>query len=111
MSDVLIRQDQYFIFFGPDWTFSHPKIRFELKCSKAQATKIIETQVDSFLREFAVVAKINDILKPVFSVKSYPEEEDYSRIDLESSDIFIARGKCLDFLYLEGQSSRKLSGS
>ena len=78
------------------------KIRYELECSEEQTKKVLEVPIDSPGDRYAVIATITDIRRPKFSVRAFGVGENEAEIEVEPSDIFIARGKCLDLVYIGG---------
>lgn len=56
-------------------------------------------KVDLF-EQYAVVALISTLQKPKFEVKAYSHSGEDAEVVVESPDIFIARGRCLDLLFV-----------
>jgi hypothetical protein len=81
-------------------------IYFVLDCTPEQVKKIMLHRQVSLSGDCAVIAEISQIKKVEFQLKGYLEDYDSEgypevRIDLEpSSNAFIAKGKCIDLLFL-----------
>ena len=98
LGDIIRSENDYIIRFET-W-FNYPEtIRFELLGNEAQVKRLLKFTGD-LLDEFAVVALIEEVRKPEFTIKAYPINSEEAEVEVESSDIFIANGKCLDFLYV-----------
>ena len=83
-----------------DFVSKGVKIRYELECSEEQTKKVLEVPIDSPGDRYAVIATITDIRRPKFSVRAFGVGENEAEIEVEPSDIFIARGRCLDLVYI-----------
>ena len=53
-----------------------------------------------FFDEYAIVANIQEITKPVFALEGSALSEDDVEIDIESSSLFTAKGTCVDVAYI-----------
>lgn len=104
--DYSKKGQQYFLVFY-DLVSKGAKIRYELECSEEQTKKIVENPIDSSGDRYAVIAAITDIRRPKFSVRAFGVGENEAEIEVESSDIFIARGRCLDLVYIGGKFTDK----
>lgn len=82
----------------------------EVECSRSIVDMILtHVEIDrsylKFLDEYAVVANIQEVSKPVFALEGSalsggPDEPDEFVIDIEPSDLFTARGTCIDIAYI-----------
>jgi len=77
----------------------------ELECNKEILDKIFSAQQnkEDFLRffdEYVVVANIQAVSKPVFALEGSALSEDEVEINIESSELFTAKGNCLDIAYI-----------
>lgn len=99
VDDVLKREKQHIVRFV-NWLDIGLTIYFELQCNEDQTKRLLEIPTEFFLDEFAVIAQIEEVRKPEFAVRAYARGSEEAEIEVESSDIFIATGKCLDFLYV-----------
>jgi len=78
-----------------------PDIRFLLESDANHVKTILDQPQESdmrFLRRFAAIAVITSIRRPIFDLRGESEGEEGSRVSLDSSDVFIATGRCLDVL-------------
>lgn len=97
LEDVSKLQGQYVVHL--DTWVGVVQISFQLQCGDGHVHQMLAKSDRDPWNSFAVVAQIQDINKPLFRVKAVPSDE-YSELELESSDTFIALGQCLDFLYI-----------
>jgi len=82
----------------------------ELECSQQVIDKVFSQEPDSrtYLKrfeEYAVVANIQEVSRPVFALKSWViagdvENDEYVDINIEPSSLFIAKGTCVDIVYI-----------
>lgn len=110
VEDVTRQGDKYYIYFQ-FYDFLDPDIRFILECDSEQAKKVMSQRVDRF-EQYAVVVLISSLQRPKFEVKAYSQsdeysEDEYSEVVVESSDIFIAKGHCLDLLFVGDYETRE----
>ena len=97
LNDVLDGGEQDILWFTDFFVGLDTTVYFKLQCSK-EKTKALLKEPTSFMADrFAVVAKIEQVSKPRFVVKTYEYEEE---IEIESSDALIATGRCLDFVFV-----------
>jgi hypothetical protein len=111
LKDVVEKDGVYNAVFG-DYESKHQfsyDLRLQLQCTKEQADKLLRAS-DLPSREFAVVARISGVARPRFAVRGTHGEEGETGVELiDSSDIFLAKGVCVDLLAKEiVVSSRKL---
>lgn len=111
--DILRRDNQHIVLFEnwawldvEPWFTLKPTIYFELQCNEELTKKLLDTPLTlpplfGAGSKLAVVAQIEEVRKHEFALKAYPRGDEEVEIDVEASDIFIAIGKCLDFLYVE----------
>ncbi|MBN1255561.1 MAG: hypothetical protein JXA50_09840 [Deltaproteobacteria bacterium] len=98
LEDIIECEEKYTVFF--ETLLSRPNIRFELQSNEAQVESLLKSKYRMFFDKFAVVALIEEVQKPKFTVEAYPISGEEAEIEIASSDIFIATGKCLDFLFV-----------
>jgi hypothetical protein len=76
----------------------------ELECDRLIVDKFINGSTDEndssikYFDEFAVIAKINEVSKPAFSLEGTAYAEDNIEIEIDSSTNFIVAGTCLDIV-------------
>jgi hypothetical protein len=80
---------------------------FELECSRSIVDTVLTQTSDAFLDEWAVVAKIKEVSKAVvalepsaYSVGSGEGKEQVVEITIEPSRLFVARGTCIELVYI-----------
>ncbi len=101
INDVMKKGEQYLVRLESDtW---YPRIYYDLKCSAAHAKELLELNVVTG-DIFAVIAQIDLVDKPRLNVEAKGYEGGEAEIFIESEEIFIATGRCLDFLLLGKQS-------
>jgi uncharacterized protein YxeA len=98
IEDVARQDDKYFAHFH-NWRSIGPDIHFVLECNLDQVEKVTEQSADYF-KQYAVVALISIIQRPKFEPRAYSENGEEPEIAVESSDIFVAKGRCLDLLFI-----------
>ena len=131
VDDVFIKENQYYVRFltGGHWTFnfSESPICFVLKCDLSKVSEIIDRMKDritktdadlhtsefrwleSLLWKYAVVAKIENITKPILEISTYPAgENEEVELEYKPSSTFIASGTCIDFFYI-GEDNSNIS--
>ncbi len=106
VDDVFNRDGKTFIRFSPSW-FSHNNYVLELECNKDIVDKVLAQKGGNdffdFDGEYAVVANIQEITKPVFALKGSALSEDEVEIDIASSKLFIVKGVCVDVAYINDE--------
>lgn len=106
VDDMFNRDGKTFIRFSSSW-FSHNDYVLELECNKEIVDKILGQKGGNnfydFDGEYAVVANIQEVTKPVFALKGSALSEDEVEIDIESSRLFIAKGVCVDAAYINDE--------
>ncbi|MFQ5904226.1 MAG: hypothetical protein ACE5JO_11095, partial [Candidatus Binatia bacterium] len=97
LADIEKAGNRYIVRFGG---LSYPDIYFELECSPGQVRELLENQDDLSRRNYAVVAQIKRVFRPNLVVRAYPRKGEETGIEIESSDIYMAEGTCVDLLYM-----------
>ena len=102
VEDIFVSEDKYFVRFVNKLSSIvrlFTDIRFELECSKEQVEEIQKHRKEkkqSILNDhFVVLAQISDVEKVrfTFDASSSLYDED-AEIEIESRNIFVAKGKC-----------------
>jgi len=105
VDDVTRQGNKYYVHFR-NWFDLDPDIRFVLECDSEQVKKIMSQKVDLF-GQYAVVALISSLQRPKFELRAYPHSGEDAEVVVESSDIFIARGRCLDLSFVGDYETRE----
>lgn len=117
LQNSLIESDKYILFTGAvdDIFFkngekyirflSSDQIYFILKCDLDIITEITNRERKQFLwwwnEDYAVVAKIEGVRKPILKIAGYSEyEEEDIELEYNPSEVFIATGNCSEVIYL-----------
>lgn len=99
LDDVFKQGDQYLARFV-SWSYFPMVFHFELECTSEQAKRLIKNPTEMFANDYAIIAHIRNVCKPTFAVKPYPTGNEEAEVEIETSDVFLATGECLDFLYV-----------
>lgn len=104
VDDIFKRDGKNFIRFSSSFLSSADYV-LELECAQQVVDKIFAQKPDDetslkFFDEYVVVANIQEVTKPVFALKGSTLSEDEVEIDVKSSELFIAKGTCVDIAYL-----------
>ena len=114
--DIVKESDKYVVYWSAgfasrlrgdaihDFVFGRD-FRFILDCTPSQVEKIMDNSVNT-LDDYAVVAQISEVEKVRFKLNANSVGEDV-RVDLKTSDTFMAKGKCLDLLFVVGEPKDK----
>jgi len=96
--DVARHGDRYFLYVhGQESTF-----RFILECDPETARRVAKNPAG--FSHYAIIARIDSVEKTDTRLKFQDEpEEDGPPIDAETSDLFFARGRCLDLISTENE--------
>lgn len=114
IDDVFSRDGKTFVHFSSVHLSSpfssYPDYLLELECSKEILDKILsEQQIDlwtkrspfnKFFDKYAVVARIQEVSKPLFAPKGSVLSEYGAEIEEPSGFLFIAKGTCVDIVYI-----------
>jgi hypothetical protein len=60
----------------------------------------VRHMLKKFFDEYVVIARIEEVSKPVFALKGSVLNEDEVEIKIESSMLFTAKGTCVDIVYI-----------
>jgi len=101
--DIVKETDKYIVYWSGgsyvDATFDRVfgrYFRFVLDCTPSQVEKIMGKSV-SFFEHYAIIAQISEVEKVRFRLYS---GESVEEVQLETADAFLAKGKCLDLLFV-----------
>lgn len=131
VDDVFVKEGQYYVRFlaGGLYSFSvsESQICFVLRSDSRKASKIMNRLKDriskgdtelslselSWLKslywQYAVVAKIENVTRPVLRISRYwGDETEEVEFEYKPSDIFVASGSCIDFIYI-GKENNNIS--
>jgi len=106
--DIVRESDKYLVYWGYGWAslFRDPfldvlgcDIHFVLDCTLSQVEEIMHHSASSF-DDYAVIAQISEVEKIRFELSSGESGE---KVHVETSDVFMAKGKCLDLLLVVGE--------
>jgi len=95
----LVYFDRWAGYFGIESEVSFP-ILFILKCPEEQVQKILNQSDELILENYSVIASISEVKKMRFSLTPYSIGEYEAHIEIDSSEVFIARGDCLDLMFI-----------
>lgn len=105
VDDIIKEEDRYIVYFNDKMSF-RPKIYFILQCSSKQVDEIL-SHSKSVYGNFAVVANISQVRKFRFQLQANSAigHEDVD-IEFSPSNEFMAKGSCIDFIYVDKYYSR-----
>lgn len=106
VQDIEKSDNEYIVYFDK-WSFDinldiNLPILFVLKCTEEQVKRILNQPNEILFENYAVIASISDVNKMRFNLTPYPIGEYGAYIEIDSSEIFIAKGNCLDLLFVGG---------
>lgn len=99
VDDVFNRGGKTFVRFR---SFGLADYVFELECSRSIVDVILTQQSDEgrFFDEYAVVAKIQEVSKPLIALYASAISEDEAEIEISAPSLLIARGTCIDIAHI-----------
>ena len=104
VDDIFNRDGKTFIRFSSPWIYYNEYL-LELECNREIVDKILlQKGGNSFIDfdgKYVVVANIKEITRPVFALKGSSLSEDEVEINIDSSELFIAKGICIDVAYID----------
>lgn len=102
VDDIFSRNNETFIRFSSEM-FSPTNYVLELQCDQHIIDKIMKQTTGEdfspFFDEFALIANIRDISKPVFALEGSSFSEDEVEIDVSQSNLLLMIGSCVDIEY------------
>jgi len=110
VNDIVRESDKYLVYFGfgfaailrDTYYLLNEKVFFVLDCTQEQVEQITNNPAGIY-DEYAVIAQISQVEKVRFELKSNAMSDEDVSVDLEPSDVFMAKGKCLDLLFISGK--------
>jgi len=104
VDDIFRRDGKTFIRFSSSF-LSPVDYVLELECDQEVVDKLLAQKSEEkiflkFFDEYAVVANIQEITKPVFALEGSALSEDEVEINIESSNLFTGKGICVDIAYI-----------
>lgn len=100
VDDVYMKDGNTYVLFGSLF-LSDFNYTLKMECNNSEViNKIMEHKPESkdysFFENYAVVADVYEIIKPIYSISASGEDQ----VETESSDRFILSGKCVDISYV-----------
>lgn len=106
VQDIEKRGNEYTVYFDR-WTGyfginveTYLPILFILKCTEEQVKKILNQPNEILFENYSVIASISDVNRMRFGLTRYSLGEYEANIEIDSSAGFIAKGNCLDLLFV-----------
>ena len=106
VDDVFHRSGKTFVrFYDNSYSALGSYFVFELECSRPLVDMILTRHSDEagytrFFEEYAVVADIQEVSKPVLGLYASPFSEYDAEVVVGTSDMFIVKGTCIDIAYI-----------
>ena len=98
LNDVICNDSSYIVKFN-SYLWIRPEIYFTLDCERKLGDKILAANLKIW-DDIAIIASISSVQKIRFDFECIYEDE-YGYIEVLPSDIFLAKGKLIDFVYRE----------
>jgi len=119
IEDIKEKEGIYLAYFhiGPLFDFEHfdlmilffsPSVRFILECTEEQAERFLNTKTEPLYEKFAIVASIYHVDKFSFELTASTGDLESSFIEVNNSNLFIAKGIYLDSMYIGKYKSAKM---
>jgi hypothetical protein len=100
VEDISRRGETYFVSVN-DWHVGVASMHFVMECDGATAERLI-ARSSPFL-EVAVIAKIESVSRAEIELKSGTRTtEDEAPVEIDTSSVFVANGRCLEVLIQDG---------
>lgn len=98
VEDVVKEANRYSVYFH-NWidVLLSADIHFVLDCTPDQVNEIMLNPRALFESNYVVIAKVSEIKKVKLKVTTSTENDDFT---IEPSNVFIAKGQCLDLLFV-----------
>lgn len=104
VDDIFRRNEKTYIRASSSY-FDDANYILELDCDDSIVNKILSNRKDdstlNYFADYAIVANIQEVIKPILSLNGSVASEDEAEIDIESSSSFIAKGLCVDLESIE----------
>ena len=98
LRDVAEKNGSYTARFDDDMVYKTNRtfrLIIELTCTREQAELLLQKNGRHFLQDYAVVARIAEVSRPRFELTG---TADSYEVELSISDVFLAKGSCIDWL-------------
>ncbi len=101
IDDIFLREGKTFIKLNSSYQEEVSYI-LELECDKQLVEKVRNHPTGGIFNDYAVIAQLENISKPSIKlvVNSIPGEESHY-VDIDSTDLFMGNGECIDLTYIE----------
>lgn len=102
VDDIFKRDEKTFIRFSSRY-YGAPAYSLELECSQQVIDKFFSQESNTrthWFNEYAVVANIHEVSRPVSVLKGHVYSEEEAEIYIGTSGLFTAKGICLDIVYI-----------
>ena len=112
--DIVKESDKYLVYFSFDSSFSSwmradldfyldCNVHFVLDCTVDQVKQVMDNRDGCY----AVIAQISEVEKVRFKLKAYGEGYEDVMVDLDTTDVFLSKGKCLDLLFIPDERTNE----
>lgn len=98
LNDVISNDSSYIVKLNSCF-WIRPEIYFTLDCERKIGDKLLEAKLKKW-DDIAIIASINSMKKIRFDFDCVTDDE-YGYIEVYPSDIFLAKGELIDFVYKE----------
>lgn len=102
LNDIVQKDGKYYLYFGDLFGgFSGPDILFILEATPDLIKEIIAHK-HNCLENYAVISQIKEVEKVRFQLTSTAVDSEKIDVEFAPSNIFIAKGNCIDFVFVGG---------
>lgn len=114
VQDIEKRGNEYMVFFDKGSMYfgislgDNLPILFILNCTEEQVKRMLNQPNEISFGNYSVIASISDVNKIRFNLTPYSVGDYEANIEIDSSAVFIAKGYCLDLLFVGDYGASEL---
>jgi hypothetical protein len=101
IDDVFRREEKTFIRFSSFGYLDANDYELELECDNKIVDKILSQENTHSFNEYVVITKLHEISKVAFELQGSAFSEDDVDLNIETSDMFTAKGTCVDAIFIQ----------
>ncbi len=104
IDDIFRKGDKFYLRISPSWfDFGSPQKYYTLGGCEDKIDEIASRKTDASFDEdeYAIVAKIDSVKKPILKIDGSITEENDVELEYASSDIFLITGECIDLALIK----------
>ncbi len=103
VDDIVKLEGKYYMYLKDEtYDIINHTIYYVLECDSNHINKIINNEATSFdiFNQYGVISLITLVQKPILGITSNPINDMNAELSIESSNVLIAKGRCLDLMYV-----------